>query len=352
MFTFCHNNYIQYGWGNQLYGVRTNSSDKLWMKYGSCKREPEDYRQECINAAKNIYESTEKKILIHLSGGIDSEVVCRSFLEAGINFEVCVWVYENKYNRYDLKHAYEFCNEYNIKVHELKIDIIKFAEKDMFEIFTGYSFSPLWWSNLVKFAISKMSGYQIIGDFHFILIHDPLSASSIPASPIPTKNFIDPPNLEKKTYNVVLEAQWPAILSYTDQIGKTGTGFFSYSPELLLSFANDSLVQDWLKNCKEGNNRGKIYPGICHRTREVKYLSLKEFSHQSNSAVNIRPHIMYKHWSEMKKRKKSAGIESIKYSFYKQAMDFAKKYPYNSPGNEVVTFPAEEFISNLKWGIK
>jgi hypothetical protein len=57
---------------------------------------------------------------------------------------------------------------------------------------------------------------------------------------------------------------------------------------------------------------------------------------------------MYKHWSEMKKRKKSAGIETVKYVFGEQMIEFGIKYPYNSPGNEVVAFKAQNFIENLK----
>jgi len=83
-----HNNYIKYGWGNNLYDKRRNAEDIFWFKFGKCTQEPMSWRQECVRAADLIYQSTDKQIVINFSGGIDSEIICMSFLLAEHPFKV------------------------------------------------------------------------------------------------------------------------------------------------------------------------------------------------------------------------------------------------------------------------
>ncbi len=55
-----------------------------------------------------------KKIVLCMSGGLDSEVMAESFLKADVPFSVSIWRYKNRLNDYDIKHAIMFCRENKI----------------------------------------------------------------------------------------------------------------------------------------------------------------------------------------------------------------------------------------------
>lgn len=358
MFNFSHNNYIEYGWGEQLYGYRRNTKDKFWFKFNKCTQHPLDFRSECIRAVKLIYESTEKKILIHFSGGIDSEIICRAFIEANLPFEVCIWRYNHKINQHDIEYAIRFCKEYDIKYTFFDMDILSFIQIDVFDIFKQKFFCHCWWSNVAKYVMSQMDGYQILGDGHLNLNHDPLGLngfnkpSYIPPVLIPTKYYKSPPVLEAKTYKIVAESQHPEILSYLEQVGKEGcTGFFFYTPELLMSYIKDSFIQDWLKYCSlDKIEDNKQYPIICPDTKKHIFVKGKDFikNLNTNCTLDIRQHIEYKHWPELKHRPKYVGIDSIRSIRMAQSEEFGESYPHNSPGNEIVAILADKFIRDLE----
>lgn len=67
------------------------SEQVLQCKYGRAVRTPGTFKAECLRAAHLIRESTNRPIAVMLSGGLDSEVVLRSFMDAGI--QVQAWTY-------------------------------------------------------------------------------------------------------------------------------------------------------------------------------------------------------------------------------------------------------------------
>ena len=51
----------------------------------------------------------DKKMILCMSGGLDSEVMAESFLRADVPFSASIWKYKNNLNMYDIKHAIKFC---------------------------------------------------------------------------------------------------------------------------------------------------------------------------------------------------------------------------------------------------
>lgn len=357
MFNFCHNNYIKYGWGNQLYGRRQKDEDKFWFQFGKCEKEPQDFRTECIRAAKLIYESTEKKLVVHFSGGIDGEIVCRSFLENKIPFEVCIWKYKDNLNEHDINFTFKFCKEYDIPFKVLELDIINFLQKEMYERYNHKFFCPFWFTNLSKWAIEQTNGYQIFGDGNLYFNHDPLGINAvkkpvyIPPTPFHPSCYSPPPVLENKTYKIIVEAQHGETTSFMEEIGKEGCqGFFHYTPELLLSYIRDDMIKDWLNYCKLNPlPKDRKYPTISQKNRMHVWVEAEEYidSLMANCTLNIRPHIKYKYWPELEVRPKYNGLEKIRTISISEVKKLASKYPYNSPGNEIIAILADDFIEGI-----
>lgn len=99
------------------------------MIFRPLSRQPLNFHDECLETARTIAASTDRPIMVAFSGGIDGEVVCRSFLEAGIDFTAVSFRYVSDgrtENGHDLYYAKKFCTAHNVKHLILDIDMRKF----------------------------------------------------------------------------------------------------------------------------------------------------------------------------------------------------------------------------------
>ena len=79
-------NFISYNWsGNDK---RSDKEDCFFIDFQACSRKPLPFRQECAATARYIADTTKEPLIVLMSGGIDSEIVVRSFLEAEASFKV------------------------------------------------------------------------------------------------------------------------------------------------------------------------------------------------------------------------------------------------------------------------
>lgn len=67
-----------------------------------------------------------KKIILCLSGGLDSEVMAESFLRADVPFSASIWKYKTNLNMYDIKHAIKFCRQNKIDYEVEECDLESF----------------------------------------------------------------------------------------------------------------------------------------------------------------------------------------------------------------------------------
>jgi hypothetical protein len=227
----------------------------------------------------------------------------------------------------------------------------------MEEQYKSKFFCPFWFTNLSKWAIEQTDGYQIFGDGNLYFNHDPLGIHSvkkpiyIPPMPFHPSCYLSPPTLKNETYKILVEAQHGETTSFLEEIGKEGCqGFFHYTPELLLSYIRDNMIQDWLNYCKLNPlPENRKYPTISPETRMPVWFEAKDYinSLNSNCILNIRPHIKYKYWPEIEIRPKFNGLEKIKEISLEQVKKLGKQYPYNTPGNEILMVSIDQFMESL-----
>lgn len=353
---FSHENYVEYGWGSKKYGKRTNDEDRFWIKYNRCEREPLDFKSECLNAARLIYESTEKKIYVHYSGGIDSEVVCLSFIKENIPFEVVTWVYKNDLNKHDICYAIDFCKRYGIKQNFIEINIRDFIFKTQFELGIDY-FIPVWQINLFIHVGGLIKGCQICGDNDPRFVKNPLGIGKIKKPhcilPIPfnIRCYRPPPVLEDKIYRIESEYDSGIIFSFFNEMNiEFCKNFFYYTPELIMSYINEDLFQDWLTYSSLKNKPADRLYTCFNKDMMPCIVSLNEYEKLNPMpySYNVKPFIKRKHFPEIGFRPKYSGIEKIKSDWVNKLKEYEDKYYYNSPGNNIIATPGEEFIESLK----
>lgn len=81
------------------------------------------YRVDAVLKASNVLGS---KPALCFSGGVDSQCMLQCWLESGLKFDVYTLVFKNDFNKMDYDLARKVCNEYNVNVKEIEIDVLKF----------------------------------------------------------------------------------------------------------------------------------------------------------------------------------------------------------------------------------
>lgn len=100
---------------------------------------PTDFVEESIKVARIMSQQANddgKKIALMYSGGIDSELMCNIFLDAGIEFELYFFDYQT--NSYDKEFAVAFCETNGLKLNIIDFDPTAFMTSKEIEEYATY----------------------------------------------------------------------------------------------------------------------------------------------------------------------------------------------------------------------
>jgi len=126
---FTQNNHIKYTIGDRLYGHRTNSSESFNVSVGTIDHDhyrTSNYKQELLRVADLIYQSLGKDFALLISGGTDSEIVLRNFLEINVKPTCYMIRLENDYNLHDIIEATELTNELGVDLKFIDFNVKDF----------------------------------------------------------------------------------------------------------------------------------------------------------------------------------------------------------------------------------
>jgi hypothetical protein len=97
------------------------------------------FRQEILNNMSLIRDSFSGPLDLAFSGGGDSELALRCFVELGIPVNVVSFRYNDNLNRLELQRALDICQDLGIKQTVIDLDLQKFFENDAYDLWTtGY----------------------------------------------------------------------------------------------------------------------------------------------------------------------------------------------------------------------
>lgn len=124
---------IQLGYNGVPWTFTTKPEDRYTFDASPCRRPILPYREESIEAAKQIAKQfSGTKIYVLYSGGLDSESVLQSFKLANIQVTPVCIKFEDNLNRHDLDYAFKYLRENgfdNVKLIEMNIrDWLKSSE--------------------------------------------------------------------------------------------------------------------------------------------------------------------------------------------------------------------------------
>lgn len=244
MFSYTHENHFQFGYDGRAFTSRSSASQRFTVTYGRCTREPGDFYEESLRAARLIRDSTDLPLHILFSGGSESEMVVRSFLAAGVPFRVSILRFEGGLNRHDIRYALDYCAEVGIEPDIVDLDLLRFLETELWDYAElSHSVSPQFCSTM--WLCDQIDGLPIIGGGECFLASEAYVEDGEGLVPTGANSRWNLWEREKV-------ASWYRYFLVT---GRPGIGgFFQYTPELMYAF----LVDDWTRRLVQGRVNGAL----------------------------------------------------------------------------------------------
>lgn len=121
----------KYGDG-PIFGRQTaNDEFRTFYNPGRQISHVESFKEELSNAARSTLEHYPGlRPCVLFSGGADSELVIRAYLEIGIKPDVLIFRFEKDYNIHDVSYAVTICLMLNVDYKIVDFNIEKFFEND------------------------------------------------------------------------------------------------------------------------------------------------------------------------------------------------------------------------------
>jgi len=283
-----HNNHFDFGWGTGTLNFNEKDSNSYRFSFGRASYIPSSFRQECVRAARLIGENAKKPIIIHFSGGIDSEIVVRSFLEAEVPFEVSIMqlLYKGNphYNSFDTVYAFDLARKHKIKTHVFTQDIEQFVKTTFEKEADAWKTNHLAIAMQTEFVRNFPNYHNVYGGGDL----KPQRYKSLGKSSVLRGTANEIHKTQNGLYVIEAESAVQVCFRAWECGTSTSNRFFIHTPELMLSWLYDPDIRHWIK-----------YESALHsRWTDLNHHGIKAF-------------VCYKHWPEMPMRPKFTGFEVL-----------------------------------------
>lgn len=126
------NNWYQWKYDdNTLFGSRSSGNQLMHTIYTNSDKPVLSFKDELLIAARSTLEQySGLKPCIFFSGGVDSEVVLRAYLDIGVTPDIYIIRYENDLNIYDVSYAVTICSMLSVDYKIIDFKLQKFYETD------------------------------------------------------------------------------------------------------------------------------------------------------------------------------------------------------------------------------
>lgn len=236
--TLSHQNHFKFGTcvgtqGGVPFSFREQESDRWFVEYGRSEFTPLSFRDECLRTARRIRENTNLPIDVLFSGGVDSEVALRSFLDAGIDVRVWSVRFKDGLNAHDTIWVSHVCESLGVKPRFVDLDILKFWENDgMAYAERTQCVSPQLLSTM--WLADQTDGFCVLGSGENFIV------KRVPKTYVTEVS----PYLRSVWHLFEKEKIAGWYRHFLVQGRDAAPGFFQYTPEIMLSWFLDDLGCD------------------------------------------------------------------------------------------------------------
>lgn len=164
---------FSYGYDNDFYNLRSaNSQFKCY--YRRAEYIPHSFKEECLRVCKKISDkaaSLNRIPYVLLSGGADSEVVLRAFIESGEPFKVITHRFARDLNSHEIAVVDKLSKELNFNVIYIDIDVVEWLNSseslDMAEQGKCFQAEMLPTMKLLDYVYFSLNGIPVLGNGDF-----------------------------------------------------------------------------------------------------------------------------------------------------------------------------------------
>lgn len=218
MFEYTKNNHIKCSYTSSI----------LNFNHGTITGSLRSWREECKTVAEELYDLHNSKLVVLLSGGLDSEVVLHSFIANKIVPKVAIFRYEQNLNLHDINYALRICAARGISPQIIDIDVRSFFDKQLLDFAQKTKCSSPQLNLLMHFA-NNIDGIPILGA---------------------GENYL----VRKEGFREVYDLEESRVISLYKFFENTKReaipAFFQYTPETMVSFLQKESVFRWVETAK------------------------------------------------------------------------------------------------------
>jgi hypothetical protein len=129
MFNLTHNNHYKHFIDGELFGVRTNKFQQYTTDVGTIDMDyylKNDYNKERLRIAQLQYNDLGSDLVLFVSGGLDSEIMVRSYVEQGLKPLCIIIKFNGDYNSGDVNEAVDLLTELEVAYKIIDFDVKEF----------------------------------------------------------------------------------------------------------------------------------------------------------------------------------------------------------------------------------
>lgn len=305
-------NHFVFGYNQIPFSRKLNvDSDEFFCRYSRCRRVPNSFKEECIQTARDIREQSQnlnRIPFIFLSGGLDSEVVVKAFIDAAVKFKVISFRFKNNLSSHETYYIDKFVKKHNLdhQYYDINPDWLVSEQAEQFAEQAQCSMSEMLpHMKLIKHVWNELNGFPVLGNGDLYVSKD-ISIDWIfdRTKPKYQWNYIE--------YEYILA--WNRFAIYNNILGSLN--FFMHNPEIVLSMIEDPDMFKCINN------------QIAHK-----------LSSRSTKAV-----VYIKSWRDLEPRMKYHGSEKLG----GRCIELNKKYIVRFQTTGKWTVSIDQFIEMLK----
>lgn len=278
---FTHNNHLKYWIDDRLYGHRQECWEKYRIEVGAIDPDyyrTSNYQNEQRRTANLIYQDYGSDFVVMFSGGTDSEIVIKSFLNIGIKPR-CVFIrFKDDYNLEDYRIAEHITRNLGLTLEVFDFDVIDFYRS----------------GQAAEFA-QEIQCRQIA----YLTVYNAIRSIGLPAvmgGEMLLRRAI-PQNAESEWYYTFRENEDASAMRFSLKYNiPLVNEWFSYTPEMMVYYLEHPGIQDLVStkyNYKLGSVSSKNR--ILHNLIGGLTVKKKTHGYENLGAFNIETYFdLYK----------------------------------------------------------
>ena len=287
---YTHNNHFKWGYNKKWFTQRQKPQDRYTVEFGVIDN-PLNFKQECYRAARLIDEyayAVGTSIELMFSGGSESEVMLRSFIDQDIPVNINIMTYDPYLNLHDISHAIVFCETHNLDYALHEVPILQWLHEEGLKYASlSQSISPRILPHML--LMERLSeGIPVMGMGECYIAHGHLKQYYDLVDGKIVRNSKD--DYEPAPWYFYEREKINSWYRFAQKQNiKAIPGFFQYTPELMYAFLDEEMTKqlamnNWPGKLSNTSTKKEIYskhfPGILQKKKYDGFEQLAKMDNQ------------------------------------------------------------------------